>query len=106
MARDDSLLYTGATSASFKSRKEDIHQEKIEKKGAITPAAKVVLDFIEQEKVNVCDIRSLVLDRTTDEEDIKAELLARKLYTAYLSELQNKLKIILRTKPHARTPRA
>ncbi len=98
MARDDSLLYTGATSASFKSRKEEVHQEKIEKKGVITPAAKIVFDLIEKEKVNVCDIRSLIVDRTTAEDDVKAELLARKLYTTYLSELRNKLKIILRTK--------
>ena len=101
MARDDSLLYTGATSASFRTKRELTNEEKLEQKGHMIPAAKIVFDLIEKEKVNVADISTLLITAETDLEAMKADLLARRLYTTYLSELQNKLKIILRAKPKA-----
>jgi hypothetical protein len=97
MARDDSILYTGATSATFRNKKQ-INQEKIQKKAEMIPSAKIVYDLIEKEKQNNADINSLIIRADSSVEDVKSVLLAKKMFDTYLSELQNKLKIILRAK--------
>lgn len=97
MARDDSILYTGAP-ANVRPRREQVRQEKLEQQTVITPAAKIVFDLIEKEKKNNADISTLIVGTESSEENIKSVLLAKQMYNTYLIQLQNQLKIILRAK--------
>jgi len=99
MSRDE-IFYTGVTSSvPRQSRKETVNKQKLEQKAAITPAAKVVFDLIETEKANILDLRTLILDPSTQEIDVKSGLMARKLYYEHLTSLQNKLTMILKARP-------
>ena len=98
MSRDDSVLYSGVTSASS-GRKPTARQAQREKKEQdqtrLLPAADVVLELIATELTNVADIRSLIIDRKDTEQEVNTELLARKLYLGYLNSLESKIKSIM-----------
>lgn len=99
--RDDSVLYTGANSASLSVEKEqpvrrEAHQEKQEKRAKLLPAAQLVMDAIDKEKVRVRDIRELDVENMFADEHFKAELMARKKYITYLENLKNHMENVLR----------
>lgn len=101
MSRDE-ILHTGMTSASRAVRLK-ANEEKIDKQVKLKPAAKVVMEQIEIEKERILNLRSLILDNATKEEDIKSELLARKKYFDYLVRLEATMKQILAAKPIKKT---
>lgn len=101
MARDDSILYSGASSASFgHSKQQPIRKsksdEKREKRSRLQPAATVVFEEIEKEKQAVMYLQNIDIESVTDEKMFMVEVMARKKYVEYLQRLQNKLDNILR----------
>lgn len=101
-SRDTSDLYTGATSATT-GRKPTLREVQVEKKeqdyNKLKPAADVVLELIEEERKNVLDLRSFVLDRISTEQEVNTELLARKLYLGKLNSFEAKIKNTLNFQP-------
>jgi len=99
--RDDSILYTGATSERMVRREiknKERDEAKISKRSALTPAAEVVFNLIEKEKEDVVNsLLSFILTDTPDE-DLKSTILSLKMYSGYLLELQAKVKNVLRVK--------
>ena len=105
--RDDSILYTGVTSATNKPTARQIQvEEKEQAQPKLKPAAAVVLELLDKERQNVLDLRSLVIDRTTPEQEVNTELLARKLYLDYLNSLENKVKSIMAVRPQRKPKEA
>lgn len=106
MARDDSLLYTGITSASepkLTPRKAQAEQKEKTRRN-LKPAVEEILDLIGVERADIVNLKSFVLDRTTPEEEIKVELLARKMYHGYLNSLEAKVKNIMAVKEPKKRP--
>lgn len=101
MSRDDSLLYSGSSSASFGSTKQQQVREikseqKKEQRTKLQPAAEVVFAEIEKEKQASMYLPNIDVERAADEKAFMIEAMARKKYTEYLTRLQNKLDNILR----------
>ena len=101
MSRDDSILYSGASSASFGQSKEQRireakSEEKREKRTKLQPAATVVFEEIEKEKKSVMFLQNIDIENAKDEKLFMVEMIARKKYVEYLQRLQNKLDNILR----------
>ena len=101
MARDDSVLYGGSSSASFgtthsEKQRKDIVEDKKEKRGQLRPVAKIVFDEIKAEMNSVMYVPNIDVESATDERLFMIEVMARKKYVQYLKQLQNKLDNILR----------
>lgn len=94
MARDDSSLYTGTTSASFKTRQLERKEDKQEKRAKLLPSAEIVFNAIKSEMDGVMMVTSVDIGK--DPQVLMVDLLARQKYVIYLKGLQNKLDIILR----------
>lgn len=101
MSRDDSLLYSGATSASFAqpTPREVQRAQKQENQRRLMPAADVVLELIDKERTNVTDIRSLIIKSEDTADAVRIELRARELYLGYLNSLEGKVKTIMTVRP-------
>ena len=99
--RNDSFLNTGMTSSSTepKTPREKQVKEKEEARLKLKPAADVVLEAIDIEKIKVTNLNSLPPVSDMSVESIKHELMARQLYLSYLSSLETKIKGILADKP-------
>lgn len=101
MSRDDSVLYSGATSASgnpgIANRRVEVASKNVSGKAVLTPVAELVMEEINIAKSKANDITTL--QDNVNAEDIKAQLLGRKYLVAYLNELQTKLIGVLRSKP-------
>jgi hypothetical protein len=95
----DEFLYTGATSSRPRTRKEVQNQDKLEKQAKLAPFADLVFEQLEKEKTKASDVSNFLTHTGTDLEELKADLLARKQYVAYLTQLQNTFKVILKAKP-------
>lgn len=101
MSRDDSLLYSGSSSASFGTAHEQPlrkkrSEEKKENLGKLKPAADVVFAEIKAEKDSVMFLQNIPVEDAKDERLFMIEVMARKKYMEYLTRLQNKLDNILR----------
>lgn len=101
--RNDKILYTGVGSGitrKLAENKLENKEERSAKRAKMLPSAEVVMELIKTEKANIVNIDSFVMGLDTSVEDIKSHLLARKLYSGYLTELSNKLQNILRENKH------
>ena len=99
--RSDSVLNTGASSASFGSVKEqqiriDKREEKIEKRAAPTPAGEVVKAEIQKDIDQISNIDYLEVESMLTDEHFRAEMMARKKTKEYLVNLRNRLDNLLR----------
>lgn len=104
MSRDDSVLYTGQTSASFGSRpqplRSDKRDEKIEKRTKLLPAAEIINEVIASEKRLVTEqLIRLPIDMKTTDEDVKSTLLAVQMNLAFIDRIHNKINNIMREQP-------
>ena len=107
MGRDDSILYTGVTSATHKPTARQLQVEKKEQaQPVLKPAADIVLELIGKERQGVLDLRSFVIDRATPEKEVNTELIARKLYLGYLNSLEVKIKGIMTVRPKVKKAEA
>lgn len=97
--RDDSLLYSGLTSASVRDRAEAREEKKREREHVrvkLTPAQEIINPIIENEKLLALDLRGFVFNESTPEVDIKAEMLAHKLNYQFIIRFQSRVNIALR----------
>lgn len=97
--RDDSFLYSGLTSASTRQNAEKRAEDKKERqhqKSVLTPAAELIKTEIEKERLKTTDITNLIMDPTSDEANIKALLLAKKMHLEFLSNFQTVIQNVLR----------
>lgn len=94
MARDDSILYSGMTSAEPKTPREAQRKASHEAYQKLKPGAQVLIDEIVKEKEAIVDLRSFVIGET--EEIVRDDLRARKLYLGYLNSLEAKYRHILK----------
>jgi hypothetical protein len=104
MTRDDSVLNTGATSASFGSTQEqkirtELRDEKIEKRAKLKPAGEIVLAELQKDIDEAQNINYLNIEQMLTEEHFKSELMARKKYLEKLIELKNRFNNLLRENP-------
>lgn len=107
MSRDDSLLYTGSSSASFGSSKskqlEEEREAKTEAKRELRhklkPAAEVVNETIAGEKRLLTEkLMRLPIDMKTTDKEVKSTLLALQMNLAFIDRFHNKVNNILREK--------
>lgn len=98
MSRDE-LLYTGATSASYATRKEAANKAKLEKKAVLTPVAELVISEIQKERSVIANEIGNIIHVDMSETDVKATVLGLRLADQRLSLLQTRLQNILKSKP-------
>lgn len=99
MRRDDSVLYTGVTSASSRAvaaKRAESQQEKQEKRGKLLPVAELINKTIQKELDMVCDVKGFVLGTEVPEENIKADLLARKMNYEFIVRFHSTINNLLR----------
>lgn len=98
MKRNDSILYTGATSASNEPRTPR-QEQKIAKQEArikLKPAKDLVLQAIDRELNKVHDIRSITAELKLKPEELYTELKARQLYSSYLNSFKSIVELTLK----------
>lgn len=100
MSRDNSFLYSGVNSVSSEPKTPREAQRKASEEAyyKLKPAYDVVQEQLKKEIDNITDLRTFVIDRTTTEQEVNTELLARKLYLSYLNGLSAKLNNIMAKK--------
>lgn len=104
MSRDDSILSTGASSASFASpkaeqveeKRKEIQETKKEERQKLTPVIELLTDFVQAEINEVQNINFLNVEEMLTDEHFKSEMMARKKYVAHLTALKNKMANIMR----------
>lgn len=95
--RNDSSLYSGASSTSFGTARtnpvrKELHETKEDKRLKLTPAAEVIVSLIQEEKDKVTDqLRNLPMTIDTTEENVKSVLLAYQLNLRFIDSLQTKI---------------
>lgn len=104
MSRDDSILHTGATSASFaspkekevKTKAEGAKEQRRETQHKLKPAAEIVLSLIEAHKDRVKSIEEFAVEDMVNDEHFKSELMARKKFYQFLQQFEQEVKIALK----------
>ncbi len=104
MARNDSILNTGMTSASFASPKEkelkqkrkEEQEEKQRKKLTLQPSADIVLDLITKHRDKVKSIEEFEVEQMVSDEHFKSEVMARKKFVQFLNLFEQEIKIALK----------
>lgn len=95
----DGDLYTGITSASQRSRREEVNQDKLEKKARLLPVAEIIKQAIQDEKDKVSNVKDFLVSTSTTPEEMKADIMARQRYLVYLEQFNNKINVILKAEP-------
>lgn len=102
--RDDSMLYSGATSASFSSPKaEELKAKQAEAKQGrldvhqkLKPAAEVVLGLIDKHRNKFKYIGEFEDASFLSDETFRAEMMARKKFYGFLNQFEQEIKIALK----------
>lgn len=97
--RDDSVLYTGLTSASYKrlqEKKEEKKQEKSEKRGQVLNVAEPVFAEITKEKELMGELLLALVNPDTPDEGVAQHLEAVRLHRAWLLAFEIRMKNVLR----------
>lgn len=98
---DDSILYTGITSASSDKAPTPREVQREAKESArikLKPAAEVVLELLEKERSKLYDIRRIFIDRKTTDEEVKIERIVRERQALLISALEVQVRNILKEK--------
>lgn len=98
---DDSILYTGITSASSDKAPTPREIQREAKESArikLKPAAEVVLELLEKERTKLYDIRRIFIDRKTTDEEVKIERIVRERQALLISALEVQVRNILKEK--------
>jgi hypothetical protein len=97
MSRDDSVLYTGATSASRRSEKVALRRrEKAEKQAVILPNEKIIMGFLDEELKNTKLLLLGSINPSTPEADVKSLISSLNLLDQNIQAVKNRCKNILR----------
>lgn len=96
---DQSFLYTGVNSSSYRrtaAERKEKQQDRKETSVKLQPAAELIKDVIEEEKRLVCDVKTFVVDTRMSADDLKVEMLARKMNLDFIESFHAKIKNKLR----------
>jgi hypothetical protein len=97
MSRDDSVLYTGATSASRRSEKVALRRrEKAEKQAVILPNEKIIMGFLDEELKNTKLLLLQAINPSTPSEDVKSLIVSLNLLEQNIQQVKNRVSGILR----------
>ena len=97
---NDSILYSGQTSASFaKSRKVIENEAKLENQSKILPVAKILDDKIKRHREVIAGELGNIIHMEMREEDVKATIMGLRLADQRMLLLQNDLRAIVKAKP-------
>ena len=97
---NDSILYSGQTSASFaKSRKVIENEAKLEKQSKILPVAKIIDAEIKRHREVIAGELGNLIHIEMSPEDIKATVMGLRLADQRMVLLQNNLRAIVKAKP-------
>ena len=110
MSRDDTVLYTGTTSASFTSPKAEEVKDKQrttrdarkERSHKLKPAAEPVLALVQKYKDKVMLITEFSVETMVTDEHFKAEIMARKKFYQFLLQFESDIKVALKEYPDER----
>lgn len=100
MSRNDSILYSGATSASFAKEVKD-EQTKKQKKTVLSPASELVMSELQKEIDSFLkqDFAKLeVLINAGNKTAVDVEILSNKKAMEKLISVKNRLSVIMRAK--------
>jgi hypothetical protein len=103
VSRDDGLLYTGTTSASFASSKERGLKERQAKEKELRQEVQAnlradatpILEVIAKEKRKIKFINEFAVEEMILPEHFQAEVIARKKYYAFLRKLETSIQVAL-----------
>lgn len=95
---DDSFMYSGMTSASTepKTPRQIQKEEKEKDYYKLKPAAEVVLALLKTEKEKLYDLRTLLIDANTSDEEVKIERIVRQRLEALITKLESKVENTLK----------
>lgn len=102
--RDDSALYTGASSAAFTSPKsEEVktkaqlrQDERKEKAFKLKPVAETILAIVDKYRNKVKSIEEFMVEDMITDEHFKSEVMARKKFMQFLGQFEQEIKIALK----------
>ena len=99
--RDDSLLYTGLTSASsrrLQDKKKQDKEAKQAKRNELVPKADIVLKELEKERLTIAKELGNLIHLEMNEQNIKATVLGLRMADQRLVSVITRLNNILRKK--------
>lgn len=99
--RSDSVLNTGLSSAASRrveARRQKAKEKREAAKAKLTPDADIILEWIDKEKADIVNVEKMIL-AIDSEENVVAQILARKMHIEFLNKLKTKAKNILRELP-------
>lgn len=104
MSRDDGVLYSGATSASFgsvkytqiKEKRDTDKQQRLDTKHKMKPAAEPVLALIDKWRNKFKYIGEFEDAAFVSDETFKSEVMARKKFYQFLGQFEQEIKIALK----------
>jgi len=108
MSRDDSLLYSGATSASFttpkakevKTKRDEVKEKRREVRHQLKPSAEIINTILEEERLLVVqDLANLPMNVSTTEENVKELLMAFQRNLVFIDRVRSKLNLALKEQP-------
>jgi len=92
MARDDSILYSGASSASFKDeKKQEKASERSEVRLKLLPAKEIIDEEFKSTYDQLANIEFADLDAQMSQDNFKAVMLGRKYAIKHLRQLKTRL---------------
>lgn len=98
MSINQNFIESGMSSATQRraeARAEARRKQEEAKAAQIVPGADIIIDWIDAELNDACDLREMVL-HVADKELARDELLARKLYMDFLTDLKGRAKNMVR----------
>lgn len=105
MSRDDSVLYSGATSASFttpkaqqiKDKKQEAKEKRQEISHKLKPSAEIINAILDTEKILVTqELANLPLNVSTTEDNVKELLMAFQRNLVFIERVRNKINLALK----------
>lgn len=104
MTRNDSLLYTGGSSAVHKEQRDEPKKIKAVNRKKLLPAAEIVGAEFDKEISELRNIDYLNIESMISDEHFKAELMSRKKTIERLTNIKNRLNNLLRDNKDGEQP--
>jgi hypothetical protein len=97
MPRNDSILYTGQSSATRRAEKiAERQREKAEKRVVLLPTEKLIIEFLDKERDDTITQLLGLVNPSTPEADVKSAIVSLTLYRQSIANTKNRLLSILR----------
>lgn len=98
--RNDSILYSGSTSASYQAEKRKARiEQKLDEKRRFVPKADLVFEVIKLHKLELGEKLLKLTDENSDDNKVKDTLNAIRMHREFIRDLEGNLKMVLRVQP-------